>query len=199
MNYSIKNERVVFNDHYKILKAEATYDTFNGESITTDRLAFHRGDSVAIVLYESDTDSILLTKQFRYPITQHNQGWILEIPAGSLEKDENPSICVKREVLEELGYQIEKPKLITEFYTSPGGSTERLSLFYAEVSSEDKIESGGGLESEQEDIQLVRVPVAEIGLYLSSLPADKAGKIIDAKTIIGLQWFLFQKMNETKR
>jgi len=192
MNYSIENERVVFNDHYKILKAEATYDTFKGESITTDRLAFHRGDSVAIVLYESDTDSILLTKQFRYPITQHNKGWILELPAGSMEKDENPSNCMEREVMEELGYQIEKTTLITEFYTSPGGSTEKLSLFYAETSSERKIESGGGVKSEHEDIQLVKVPVAEIGIYLSE-------KIEDAKTIIGLQWFLFQKMNETKR
>lgn len=192
MKYSIENERVVFNDHYKILKAEATYDTFNGRSIKTDRLAFHRGDSVAIVLYENDTDSILLIKQFRYPITQHNKGWILELPAGSLEKDENPSNCMEREVMEEIGYQIEEPTLIAEFYTSPGGSTEKLSLFYAETASERKIESGGGVESEHEDIQLVKVPVAEIGIYLSE-------KIEDAKTIIGLQWFLFQKMNEIKR
>ncbi len=192
MKYSIANERVVFNDHYKMLKAETTYDSFKSDVIKTERLAFHRGDSVAIVLYESNTDSILLTNQFRYPTTQHNEGWILEIPAGSLEKDENPSKCMEREVMEELGYQIKKPQLISQFYTSPGGSTEQLSLFYAEVSSEDKINTGGGVESEDEDIQLVKVPVAEIGVYLSE-------KIKDAKTIIGLQWFLFQKMNEIKR
>ncbi|HBY70060.1 MAG: ADP-ribose pyrophosphatase [Flavobacteriaceae bacterium] len=192
MKYSIENERVVFNDHYKILKAQTTYDTFNGETIKAKRLAFHRGDSVAVVLYEKDTDSILLTKQFRYPTTQHNEGWILEIPAGSLEKNENPSKCVEREVLEELGYQIKKSQLLSQFYTSPGGSTEKLSLFYAEVSSEDKIEKGGGVESEDEDIQLIKVPVKELGVYLLE-------KIIDAKTIIGLQWFLFQRMNEIKR
>ncbi|PVW17044.1 NUDIX domain-containing protein [Marixanthomonas spongiae] len=192
MNYSIKNERVVFNDHYKILKAQATYDTFKGESITTDRLAFHRGDSVGIVLFETDTDSILLTKQFRYPATQHGEAWILELPAGSLEKDETPSNCISREVLEELGYHIENPKLITEFYTSPGGSTEKLFLFYAEVASTAKTEAGGGVESEDEDIQLVKIPVAELGLYLSN-------EINDAKTMIGLQWFLFQKMNDIKR
>ena len=192
MKYSIENERVVFNDHYKMLKAETTYDSFKGDTIKAKRLAFHRGDSVAIVLYESDTDSVLLTNQFRYPTTQHDEGWILEIPAGSLEKDENPSSCMEREVLEELGYQINDPQLISQFYTSPGGSTERLSLFYAEVTSEDKIKTGGGVESEHEDIQLVKVPVPEIGVYLSE-------KIVDAKTIIGLQWFLFQKMNEIKR
>ena len=192
MNYSIKNEKVVFNDHYKILKAQTTYETFKGNNITTDRLAFHRGDSVAIVLYEKDTDSILLTNQFRYPTTQHNEGWILEIPAGSLEENEKASNCVQREVLEELGYQIKNSQLIFEFYTSPGGSTERLSLFYAEVSSEDKIEAGGGVTSEDEDIQLVKMPISEIEHYLSE-------KIIDAKSIIGLQWFLFQKMNEIKK
>lgn len=192
MNYSIKNEKVVFNDHYKILKAQTTYETFKGNNITTDRLAFHRGDSVAIVLYEKDTDSILLTNQFRYPTTQHNEGWILEIPAGSLEENEKASNCVQREVLEELGYQIKNSQLIFEFYTSPGGSTERLSLFYAEVSSEDKIEAGGGVTSEDEDIQLVKMPISEVEHYLSE-------KIIDAKSIIGLQWFLFQKMNEIKK
>ncbi len=192
MKYTIKNEQVVFNDHYKILKAQATYDTFNGDTIKTKRLAFHRGDSVAVVLYEKDTDSILLTKQFRYPTTQHNEGWILEIPAGSLEKDENPSSCMEREVMEELGYKINTPQLVSQFYTSPGGSTEKLSLFYAEVSSEDRTEKGGGVKSEDEDIQLIKVPVEELGIYLLE-------KIIDAKTIIGLQWFLFQKINDVKR
>lgn len=192
MKYKIVNESIVFNDHYKILKAKVTYDAFEGSAITIDRLAFHRGDSVAILIYEEDTQSVLLTKQFRYPTTQHNLGWMLEIPAGSIEKKEEPESCVIRETLEEIGYHIENPKKIFDFYPSPGACTERCYLFFDTVSQKDKTAKGGGLEAEQEDIQLVKIPVAAIEKKIES-------EIIDAKTIIALQWFLmhFNKKTES--
>ena len=182
MKYSINNERIVFGDHYKIVKAQVTYDTFKGSEISTERLAFERGDSVAILLLEKETQSILLTNQFRYPTCKHNEGWLLEIPAGSLEKDEEPKDCITREAMEELGYKLSAPQLIHTFYTSPGGSTERIFLFFAKVSQRDKIEKGGGLDSENEDIQMVKFPVSEIKQRLSELK--------DAKTILAMQWFL---------
>lgn len=182
MEYSIKNERIVFNDHYKILKAEVRYDTFEGKKITTKRLAFERGDSVAILLFEKETQSILLTEQFRYPSCKHNEGWLLEIPAGSLEKNEDPADCATREVMEELGYKISNPKHLSTFYTSPGASTERVFLFFSEVSKTDKKEKGGGVYDENEDIQLVKIPIAEIALKITEMK--------DAKTILALQWYL---------
>ena len=185
MKYSISDERIVFNDHYKIVKAEVTYDTFKGDEITTKRLAFERGDSVAILLLEKETQSILLTNQFRYPTCKHNEGWLLEIPAGSLEEDEVPTDCVRREVMEELGYHISAPQLINTFYTSPGGSTERIFLFFAEVSQSDKIEKGGGLDTENEDIQMVKIPVSEIKKRLSEFK--------DAKTILAMQWLFLKQ------
>ena len=185
MKYSISEERIVFNDHYKIVKAQVTYETFNGGEINTKRLAFERGDSVAIVLFEKETESILLTNQFRYPACKHNTGWLLEIPAGSLEENENPEECVIREVLEEMGYQIETPELVNTFYVSPGGSTERVFLFYTEVSQKDKTEKGGGNDNEHEDIETVKIPVSEI--------SEKLLELQDAKTIIGLQWLLLKR------
>ena len=184
MNYSIKDQKVVFNDHYKMVKAKITYDTFNGNQIKTDRLAFERGDSVAILLFEKETQSILFTKQFRYPTCKNNDGWLLEIPAGSLEENENPENCVIREVMEELGYKIPAPKQLITFYTSPGASTERVFLFFAEVSEKDKIAKGGGNEGENEDIQLVKIPVSEI--------KEKIDELKDAKSILALQWFLLR-------
>ncbi len=186
MEYTINKEETVFDEHYKMLKANITYDTFSGAEITANMFAFHRGDSVAILLYEKDTASILVTKQFRYPTTQHHQGWMYEIPAGSLEKDECPLACVIRETEEEVGYSVFQPEQIFDFYVSPGGATERCYLFYAEVSSKDKTSKGGGLVSEKEDIKLIKLPITEIKSWLSE-------KIIDAKTIIALQWFLSQK------
>ena len=185
MKYSVSEEKIVFNDHYKMVKAKVTYNTFEGKQITTKRLAFERGDSVAILLLEKETQSILLTNQFRYPSCKHNEGWLVEIPAGSMEQNEKPEECVTREVMEELGYKITNPKLISTFYTSPGASTERIFLFFSEVSHKDKTGKGGGNESENEDIQTVKIPIAEI--------ASKISELKDAKTILALQWYLMER------
>lgn len=187
MKYSVSEEKIVFNDHYKMVKAKVTYDTFGRKQITTSRLAFERGDSVAILLLEKDSDSILLTNQFRYPTCKNADGWLLEIPAGSLEENEKPEACIIREVMEELGYKIKTAKLLTTFYTSPGASTERVFLYFSEVSKNDKIAKGVGNESETEDIQLVKIPIYEIG--------SKISEIKDAKTILALQWFLLNDRN----
>ncbi|RDK84170.1 NUDIX domain-containing protein [Marinirhabdus gelatinilytica] len=187
MDYTINNEEVVFDNHYKMLKANVSYDTFSGDNITTTRFAFHRGDSVAILLFEKDSSSILLTKQFRYPTTRHDEGWIFEIPAGSMEKDECPLTCIIRETEEEMGYKVYQPNQISNFYTSPGGSTERCYLFYAEVTPRDKTSKGGGMDSENEDIKTVKLPISEMDSWLSE-------KIFDAKTIIALQWFMAHKI-----
>ncbi len=100
-----------------------------------------------------------------------------------MEKNECPLTCVVRETEEEVGYLIFQPEQIFNFYTSPGGATERCYLFYAEVAAKDKTSKGGGVASEKEDIKLIKLPVTEIESWLSE-------KIIDAKTIIALQWFL---------
>lgn len=189
MKYSIENEKVVFDDYYKVVKAEVTYETFHGNEIHTTRMAFERGDSVAIVLYEKESKSILLTKQFRYPSCKHNENWLIEIPAGALEKDENPNDCIQREVMEELGYQLKDQTLVSTFYTSPGACTERIFLFFAEVSKLDKTGKGGGKSNENEDIQLVKIPVSEL--------VEKIVEVKDGKTILGLQWFLLNKYSES--
>ncbi len=188
MKYHIENESIVFDDHYKIIKGKITHQIFNGEEITVNRFAFERGDSAAVLLFEKDTDSLLLTKQFRYPTCKHKLGWLVEIPAGSVEENEDPQDCIVREVMEELGYKIEMPELIGTFYTSPGASTERVFLFYAEVNSNDKRGKGGGQEGEKEDIQTVKIPI-------TILPS-KIMKFSDAKTLVSLQWFLLNRFQK---
>lgn len=184
MKYTIEEEKTVFQDHYKIVSATVTYDSFEGGQITARRLAFERGDSVAILLRERETDTFLLTRQFRYPSCKHSNGWLLEIPAGCLEEGESPKACIIREVMEELGYTIKNPQAVKTFYTSPGGATERVHLFFSEVSQNDKTGTGGGQKDEKEDIQLVKIPVSEIETHLDQLK--------DAKTILALQWFLLR-------
>lgn len=185
MKYYIEEEKTVYDGFFKINKATVVHDTFYGNRIKATREVFERGDGAAILLFEKDTESILLISQFRYPSCKHDSGWIIEIPAGIIEQNENGKTCIIREVSEELGYAIKNPKLIQTFYTSPGGSTERIFLFYAEVNSTDKIKKGGGNAAEAEDIKLIKWPIAEV--------AKKLSDISDAKTLVSLQWFLLNK------
>lgn len=188
MKYEILKEEVVFDGFFKMKEAKVKYDTFNSESIVADRLCFERGDSVAILIYEKDTDSLLFTNQFRYPTAKKDNGWILELTAGSLEKDDqNPVERVKKEVEEEIGYNVLDVELINSFFVSPGGTSERILLYYSEVNSSEKVTKGGGMIDEKEDIELVKLGVEEV------IEMFNNQQFKDAKTIIGLQWFLMKK------
>ncbi|QHI35580.1 GDP-mannose pyrophosphatase NudK [Kordia antarctica] len=190
MNYKILEEKTVFDDFFKIKKGKITYDAFNGNSLTADRLCFERGNSVAILVYEKDTDSFLFTKQFRYPTIQSTDGWLLEIPAGSMKENDDPEFRVREEVKEEIGYELDSVTLISSSYVSPGGCSEKTFLYFAEVNSTHKTEKGGGLESEQEDIQLVKLTTKQvIAMY-------KANEFEDAKTIMAIQWFLLREFKD---
>jgi len=183
MKYEILEESTVFNDYFKIKEATIIHDRFEGGTIKVRRKSFERGDSVAVLIYETDTDSFLFTKQFRYPTVRTGDGWILEIPAGSMEEGDSPSERAQKEVSEELGYQLHKLKLISTFFTSPGGSSERIFLYYAEVTSEDKIMEGGGLASEKENIALIKITPSEVK------QKGISQCVADAKSLLALQWF----------
>jgi len=184
MNYQLLHERLVYDQVFQIKKAKIKHDLFNSGSMEVERYCFERGDSVAIVIYEKDTDCLLFTKQFRYPTIKEGDGWILELTAGSIEAHEDPEQRVKMEVEEEIGYQVNGLDFISSFFVSPGGSSERVFLFYTEVNSSDNIFKGGGLITEKEDIQLVKMPVQEVRKHI------KNNQFRDAKTIIGIQWFM---------
>ncbi|BDD00971.1 NUDIX hydrolase [Persicobacter psychrovividus] len=186
MKYKILAEKPVFDQFFKINKATIEHDQFDGSKVTIERLCFERGDAVAVVIYEQDTDSLLFTNQFRYPSTKEGDGWVLELTAGMLEGEEDAAMRVKKEVEEEIGYRLNSPKFISSFFVSPGGTSERIFLYYAEVSSTDKLYEGGGLKAEKEDIQLVKIKRQEVKQLLQN------NQIRDAKTIIGLQWFLMR-------
>ncbi|WP_430408925.1 NUDIX domain-containing protein [Kordia sp.] len=184
MKYRIIAEELVFNGFFQVKKGTITHDRFNGEQITVDRLSFERNNSVAILIYEQDTDSFLFTNQFRYPTVQETNGWLLEIPAGSMKPVDNPEVRVREEVKEEIGYEMDSVELISESFVSPGGCSEKTYLYYAEVNSTHKTAKGGGLESEQEDIQLVKLSKEMV------IQKYQNKEFLDAKTIMAIQWYL---------
>lgn len=179
----IHDENRVFDDHFKIDEAHLQFERFDGTmSEPVRRLCFERGDSVAAVVRNRDTGEILLTEQFRYPTYEKGPGWLVEAVAGAVEDGEAPEEALRREVREEMGYEVAHAEPIATFYASPGGSSERILLYYAEVTEAGRVGAGGGAEAEHEDIRLVVLTPQALDARLA------AGDLADAKTLVGLLW-----------
>ncbi len=183
-NVEIQDKRTVFDGKFKIEEATLRFQKFNGQmSDTVHRLVFERGDSAAALLLNKDTQKVLLIEQFRYPAYEKGPGWIREVIAGVIDENELPEETVRREIREEIGYEVREPLThIATFYVSPGGTSERNMLYYSEVSDTDRVSAGGGKASEHEDIELVELTLPELWKALDN------GDIVDAKTLIAVQW-----------
>ena len=173
---------------FQIDELKLQHERYDGSmSAEITRLVLNRGDSVAMLLHDPETDEVLLCEQFRAPTIDKGPGWLMELPAGVVEAGEDPEECARREAIEEVGYSPKVLRKIACVYLSPGGSSERICVYYAEVSLSDQIGAGGGLIEEGEDIRLLRMPVADV------IAKAEAGEIDDAKTLIAVQWLQLKK------
>lgn len=147
------------------------------------REVYNRGDGVTILLYHPRKQTVILTRQFRIPtyLNGNDDGHLIETPAGKLDQPD-PESCIKKEVLEETGFKIHEVKKIFEAYMSPGSVTELIHFYIAEYSEEMKVAPGGGAPGEQENIEVLELPLAD------ALQMIREGKIKDAKTIMLLQY-----------
>ena len=183
-NPAIKIQKTeLLSDNWYILnKVTFDYQKKDESWITQKREVYDRGDGAAILLYNSNTKTVLLTRQFRLPsyLNGNESGMMIEVCAGLLDKD-NPEECIIRETEEETGYRISKVEKIMESYMSPGAVTEILHLFVGEYNASMKVSEGGGLESEQENIDVLEMSYDEAYNMIST------GEIKDAKTILLLQ------------
>jgi len=186
MEYKILKEKLLYDGFFKLRQALVRHDTFRGGKMLAERLAFGRTDAVAILAFEQRSNSLLFVRQFRYPTIKEGNGWLLEIPAGGTEIERSNSDQAQAELLEETGYNAGNLEFIMHFFTSPGAVVERIFLYYTEVDPDDRIEAGGGADSEKEDTELVRL---DVELAYEML---QTGQFRDAKTIIALQWFFAQ-------
>lgn len=183
MKVEVFDRRTVYDGFVRLEEARLRHERFNGtmgDEIT--RVNVDRGDSAAAVVLNLDTDAVILTEQFRYPALAQDGGWILELPAGSVDTGEDPAETMKRELTEELGYTADELRHISTFYATPGASSERIWLYLAVVRESDRVSGGGGVVEEGEDIRAVELPVSQIG------DAVARGRVNDAKTLVGLLW-----------
>ncbi len=155
------------------------------------RLRLKRENCSAVLIFNSDSNKIVLVKQFRYPIYSQTPDDILEIAAGKIDKGETPLQAAIRETEEETGYKIqaENIQFLFDCFASPGYSSERFFIFYAVVKNSDKISKGGGLKSENEHTEVIEIDVNEFKELLFK------GAVKDAKTYIaGLHFCLIKNV-----
>jgi len=180
---SIESKKYILEDVFKVEEAYLRYEKFTGEmSGTVRRISLERGDSVAVLIFNKNTNKIILISQFRYPSYKSGDGWVVEAIAGIIDANETPEEAARREVQEETGLDVETLEHIATFYPSPGGSSERIFLYYSEVFREQVDGEIGGLACESEDIKSHEISLED------ALMKIKSGEIMDSKTIIGVYW-----------
>lgn len=179
----IVKETAVLSSNWGILN-EITFEirTSKGQWEKQVRESYDTGDGATVLLYNMSTGKVILTRQFRLPtyLNGNPGGLLTEACAGLLEQD-SPEDCVIKEAKEETGYCISNPQKILEAYMSPGSVTEIMHFFIAEYSNTHKVNEGGGLAEEQEDIEVLEMDFKEAWNKIGT------GELKDAKTIMLLQ------------
>lgn len=179
----IKKTEVLSDNWYILNKVTYDYQKKNGEWETHQREAYDRGNGATILLYSKESQTVILTRQFRLPtyVNGNETGMMIEACAGLLDKD-NAEDCIRKETQEETGYKVSKVQKIFESYMSPGSVTEIIHFFVAEYAKEMKISEGGGLAEEQENIEVLELD------FETAFQMIGSGEIKDGKTIMLLQY-----------
>ena len=176
--------REILSDNwYTLNKYTFEYQKPDGTWETQQREAYDRGNGAAILLYNANKGTVVLTKQFRMPtyVNGNVDGMMIEVCAGLLDGD-NPADCVRKETEEETGYKISNVKKVMQTYMSPGSVTEILYLFVGEYDESMKVSEGGGAEDETENIEVLELN------FEKAMDMISTGEINDSKTIMLLQY-----------
>ena len=191
MNSKVRNIRteLLSDNWYTLNKITFEYLGNNGKWQTQKRESYDRGNGAAILLYNQEKNTIILTRQFRMPsyLNGHKDGMSIEVCAGLLDGDE-PEVCIKKEAEEEVGYRVSNVHRVLQAYMSPGAVTEIVFMFIAEYSDQMKVSEGGGLAEEHENIEVLEISFQE------ALTMVETGEILDANTILLVQYAQIQKL-----
>lgn len=188
-NIKILRTEILSDNWYTLKKITYEFSKKDGSTQTQTREVYDRGNGATILLYNKEHKTVILTRQFRLPtfVNKNESGMLIEACAGLLDQD-NPQDCVIRETEEETGYRVTAVEKVFEAYMSPGSVTEIVHFFIAEYSESMKHDEGGGLDHEQENIEVLEMTFEEATEMIRS------GGIKDAKTIMLLQYLKLHKI-----
>jgi len=180
----ITGEKILSDEYFKLKRVDFDIQKKNGEWENQQREVYDHGNAVTALLYNKEAGTVLLTKQFRIAtyVNGNNNGMLTETCAGILEDGEAPDEAMIREIKEETGYAVSSVQKVYEAYTSAGSLNELLYFYVAPYTKDQKVEKGGGLEEEGEELRIIEMPFAE------AIDRVEKGEIKDAKTIMLLQY-----------
>jgi nudix-type nucleoside diphosphatase (YffH/AdpP family) len=178
----IIDSTVLSNDWYVLKKTTFDFQRRDGAWQRQSRETYDRGNGAAILLFNRDRRTVVLTRQFRLPaFVNGHDGMMIEAAAGLLD-NASPEQRIRAEAEEETGYRVENVQKVFEAYMSPGSVTEKLHFFIAEYDASTRVGHGGGVEAEGEDLEVIELTLDD------ALDAVRRGEIVDAKTIMLLQF-----------
>src|ERR1700733_14236484 len=178
----VKDVRLLSDNHYTLKTTTFEWRRANGEWQTQHRESYDRGNGATLLPYKFRQRSVVLVRQFRFPPYVNGCDDLLIEAAAGLLDNETPEVRILAEAEEETGYRLGKVQKVFEAFMSPGSVTEKLHFFVAEYEAAMQVGSGGGIESEGEDIEVLELPIDQ-GLAMIG-----DGRIADAKTIMLLQY-----------
>ena len=178
----VKDVELLASDWYVVRATTLDIRGSDGTWRTERRETYDRGNGATILLHDVSRRTVLLTRQFRYPVyvNGHPDGMLLETPAGLLDEDD-PETAIRRETAEETGVQVGEVEHVFDVFMSPGSVTEKIHFYAAPYRRDDVAGSHHGVEAEGEDIELVEIDLDEALAAIGTT-------IQDAKTIMLLQW-----------
>lgn len=182
MKWKLLNREPVHDGFFKLDILRVRHETYAGDEVEVSRELYYRDDAVAVLLYDPVNDKVVMIEQFRIGAVNDEEGpWLLEIVAGMIDEGETVKQVARRECMEEAGVEVHAFETIHTFYTSPGGSSEKIYLLCGLV---DSTGVGGihGLDHEDEDI---RVQVYDYKAIEDLLGSDH---ISSAIPLVALQW-----------
>lgn len=177
----IVREDIISDDYHPLKKVTYEQVGRDGKRQTQTREVYDCASGAAVLLYNRQHRSVVLTRQFRIGARLNgHDGFLLEAAAGALD-GAPPEQRAKDEAAEETGYQVEHLEPVLQLFVNPGSTTERLHLFVAEYDRARRAGAGGGLAEEGESIEVIELD------FDDALAMVRTGEIVDIKTVLLLR------------
>ena len=186
MKAEILKKEIIYKGFFRLSRLTIEHNLYQGGKAKVVRELLERGHAVAVLLYDAHQDRVVLVEQFRVGVLEDENSWLLEVVAGMIEEGEEPEEVAFRESMEEAGCKIKELIKIGQYYSSPGGSSEKITLYCGQVNSQSLAEYGG-VSGEGEDIRVVCLSAEEAFFRLEN------GAINSATPMIALHWLLLNQ------
>ncbi|EML7168890.1 GDP-mannose pyrophosphatase NudK [Klebsiella aerogenes] len=181
LNIHVIKDKILSENYFLLRNMTYELTRRDGSVVRHKREVYDRGNGATVLLYNPNKQSMVLVRQFRVAtwVNGNPDGMLIETCAGLLDNDA-PEVCIRKEAIEETGYQVGEARKVFELYMSPGGVTELIHFFIAEYSEAQRANRGGGVDDE--DIEVLELP------FVRALEMVASGEIQDGKAVILLQY-----------